>query len=243
MKSEKNECSWNVSCFLLFLLALILLASCGSSREHILIGNVLTREQQALLTPQAVLDTLIKGNQEFIDDNLTIRNNTARVRAASVGQFPMAVILSCLDSRVPVEDIFHRGIGDLFVARVAGNVVDNDILGSLEYACKVSGSKLIVVLGHEYCGAITSAINNVKIGHITSILDKIQPAVEKTKMNFTGEATTSNARFVHEVCEENVHVGIKKIRESEILRNMEENGEIMIIGGVYEMNTGKVTFF
>ncbi|MCD7899993.1 MAG: carbonic anhydrase [Bacteroides sp.] len=209
---------------------------------HILESKVLTAEEQARLTPQAVLDTLIKGNQEFMDDNLTVRNNTARVRASAVGQYPMAVILSCLDSRVPVEDVFHRGIGDLFVARVAGNVVDADILGSLEYACKVSGSKLIVVLGHEHCGAVKYAIDDVKMGSITSILDKIQPAVTKARNDFNGEKTSKNPDFMEAVCENNVYVGLERIRRSEILKEMEDNGEIIIVGGVYSMQTGKVDF-
>ncbi len=243
MKSLEKILERNLSYLLLFLLSILLLSSCAASKEHILTGKILSREEQTQLTPQAILDTLIRGNREFTEDNLTIRNNTARVRAASVGQFPMAVVLSCLDSRVPVEDIFHCGIGDLFVARVAGNVVDNDILGSLEYACKVSGSKLIVVLGHEYCGAIKSAIDDVKLGHITYILDKIQPAVVSARENFPGTATTSNEAFVHDVCERNVHLGIARIRQSEILKEMENNGDIMVVGGVYDMNTGEVNFF
>lgn len=212
------------------------------SKEHVLSSEILTADEQAKLTPQAVLDTLKKGNTEFINDNLTIRNNTQRVRDAAIGQYPMAVILSCLDSRVPVEDIFHRGIGDLFVARVAGNVVDTDILGSLEYACKVSGSKLIVVLGHEHCGAIKSAIDDVKLGSITSILEKISPAVETAKKRFDGDKTSKNPKFIEAVCEDNVYLGIEKVRKSPILKEMEDNGEIMIVGGVYDMKTGQVHF-
>lgn len=139
------------------------------------------QEIQAKLTPDLVLDILKKRNQEYVDDNLTIRNTSARIRKASLGQYPGAVILSCLDSRVPVEDVFHCGIGDLFVARVAGNIANEDILGSLEYGCKVSGAKLIVVLGHEHCGAIKSAIDNVKLGNITALLSKIRPALDSIK--------------------------------------------------------------
>lgn len=212
-------------------------------KEHVLSNKILTREEQAKLTPDMVIDILKKGNQEFVSDNLTIRNNSERVREASLGQFPKAVVVSCLDSRVPVEDVFHRGIGDIFVARVAGNIVNDDILGSLEYACKVSGSKLIVVLGHEYCGAVKSAIDDVKMGNITTLLSKIKPAVETAKKDFKGDKTSKNPDFVEAVCHENVEMAIKEIRKkSPILREMEAKGEIKIVGGVYDMQTGLVDF-
>ena len=213
-------------------------------KNHVLTNKVLTKEEQNQLTPQKVLDILKEGNEEFINDNLTVRNNSERVREAALGQYPKAVVLSCLDSRVPVEDVFHRGIGDIFVARVAGNVVNDDILASLEYACKVSGSKLVVVLGHEYCGAVKSAIDDVKLGNITTLLSKVKPAIAKAKENFDGETTSKNPKFVEAVCDHNVHLAIDEIREkSPILKEMEKKGEIMIIGGVYDMETGKVSFF
>lgn len=211
--------------------------------EEALTLRVLTAEQQAQLTPQQVLDTLKQGNKEFVNDDLTVRNNTVRVREAAMGQYPKAVILSCLDSRVPVEDIFHRGIGDIFVARVAGNIVNEDILGSLEYACKVSGSKLIVVLGHEYCGAIKSAIDDVELGNITALLAKIQPAVRTAGEGYEGDKSSSNPEFVERVCDHNVLLGVENIRQhSPILKEMEDNGEIMIVGAVYNMKTGEVEF-
>lgn len=211
--------------------------------DDILDNKVLTKEEQDKLTPQAVLEILKKGNEEFTEDNLTVRNNSERVRSAALGQYPKAVVLSCLDSRVPVEDVFHRGIGDIFVARVAGNVVNDDILASLEYACKVSGSKLVVVLGHEYCGAIKSAIDDVKLGNITTLLAKVKPAIAKAKEGFDGEATSKNPAFVEAVCDHNVHHAIEEIwQKSPILKDMEAKGEIMIIGGVYDMETGKVSF-
>lgn len=213
-------------------------------KKDILSADILTSEQQAKLTPQDVLERLKKGNKDFTEDNLTIRNSTERVRKASLGQYPKAVVLSCLDSRVPVEDIFHSGIGNLFVARVAGNIVNDDILGSLEYACKVSGTKVVLVLGHEYCGAIKSAISNVKLGNITTLLTKIQPAVKMAGATFKGEKTALNAAFVEEVCDANVMVSIEQIRErSPILKEMEQKGEILIVGAVYNMKTGKVEFF
>lgn len=189
------------------------------------------------------MDILKQGNKEFTEDALTIRNTTERVRDAALGQYPKAVILSCLDSRVPVEDVFHRGIGDVFVARVAGNIVNPEILGSLEYACKVSGAKLVVVLGHEYCGAIKSAIDDVKLGNITPLLSKIRPAVLELKDEFAGEQTSKNSDFVEAVCHKNVEMTIQEIRkESPILKEMEDNGEIKIVGAVYDMETGIVTF-
>lgn len=212
-------------------------------KGDILTSDILTAEQQASLTPETVLTRLKKGNKDFVEDNLTIRNNTQRVRKASLGQYPKAVVLSCLDSRVPVEDIFHSGIGNLFVARVAGNIVNDDILGSLEYACKVSGAKVVLVLGHEYCGAVKSAIGNVKLGNITKLLNKIQPAVTIAGEKFKGEKVSSNPAFVEAVCDANVAVAIEQIRKgSPILNEMEKQGDILIVGAVYNMKTGKVEY-
>lgn len=213
------------------------------AEDDILSNDVLSAEEQAKLTPSMVIDILKKGNTEFVEDNLTVRNNTERIRNAALGQYPKAAVLSCLDSRVPVEDVFHRGIGDIFVARVAGNIANPDILGSLEYACKVSGSKLVVVLGHEYCGAIKSAIKDVKLGNITTLLEKIKPAVIEAGENFEGEKTDSNSDFVEKVCYQNVMLTIEKIRkDSPILKEMEDKGEIKIVGAVYDMETGMVDF-
>ena len=213
------------------------------SLEHILTGSIRSKEEQQKLTPSEVLDVLKKGNQEFVEDNLTVRNNSNRIRAAVLGQYPLAVVLSCLDSRVPVEDIFHRGIGDMFVSRVAGNIVNEDILGSLEYACKVSGSKLIVVLGHTHCGAIQSAIDDVKMGNITSLLSKIKPAVEKANSFYKGDKSSKNDEFMDAVCYLNVQISIDEIRsKSPILKEMEDLNEIMIVGAIYDMKTGKVDF-
>nr|WP_320037960.1 carbonic anhydrase family protein [uncultured Bacteroides sp.] len=213
------------------------------SLEHILTGSIRSKEEQQKLTPNEVLDILKKGNQEFVEDNLTVRNNSDRIRTAVLGQYPLAVVLSCLDSRVPVEDIFHRGIGDVFVSRVAGNIVNEDILGSLEYACKVSGSKLIVVLGHTHCGAIQSAIDDVKMGNITSLLSKIKPAVEKANSFYKGDKSSKNDEFMDAVCCLNVQISIDEIRsKSPILKEMEDLNEIIIVGAIYDMKTGKVDF-
>ena len=227
----------------------LLLSSCCKTKDNagttncvekgVATSGILTAEEQAKLTPDIVLDMLIAGNQEFMQENLTLLNSSQRVKDAVSGQYPKAAIVSCLDSRVPVEDIFHQGIGDLFVARVAGNFVNTDILGSLEYACKVSGSKLIVVLGHEHCGAIKSAIEDVKLGNITSMLENIKPAVNNASKDFTGEKTSKNLEFVESVCSHNVQHAIEEIRsKSPILKEMEDKGK----GGIYHMETGKVEF-
>lgn len=202
-----------------------------------------TAKELAELTPGEVLAILKKGNQDFVNDKLTIRNNSKRVRDAALGQNPIAVVLSCLDSRLPVEDIFHRGIGDIFVARVAGNIVNDDILGSLEYACKVSTTKLLLVLGHEHCGAVRNAIKGVKMGHLTTLLAKIRPAVNAASKQFKGRKNSANADFVKEVSLENVKISLDSIRrKSPILKSMEKKGEIIIIGGMYNMRKGLVRF-
>ena len=206
------------------------------------VDTVLTKEEQDKLTPARVIELLKEGNLRFVSETMTSRDHSEQVRAAVKGQYPMAIVLSCVDSRVPVEDVFDRGIGDLFVARVAGNFANTDILGSMEFACKVSGSKLILVLGHEHCGAVKGAIDGVVLGNITPMLANIKPAV----VHFTpyeGDKTSQNQEFVHKVAEQNVRATIENIRKnSPILKEMEETGEIKIVGGMYDMDTGKVIF-
>ena len=227
----------------------LILAACNPGKEHAtasnpkpLVERVLTQEEQQNLTPDEVITMLRKGNQQFVSGTLTYRDHSKQVRDAALGQYPKAVILSCLDSRIPVEDVFDRGIGDLFVARVAGNFENTDILGSMEFACKVSGSKLVLVLGHEKCGAINGAIDGVQLGNITPMLENIKPAVEYFA-DYEGEKTSSNEKFTHMVTEQNVRLTIQDIRKhSPILNEMEKNGQIKIVGGIYEMNTGQVSF-
>lgn len=207
-------------------------------------NELLTAEEQSKLSPGEVMEILKRGNKEFSNDNLTVKNTMKRVKEAIKGQHPGAVILSCIDSRVPVEDIFQCGIGDIFVARVAGNIINPDILGSLEYACKVSGSKLVVVMGHESCGAIKSAIDNVELGNISGLLNKIKPAINQSKANFRAETKSSNPAFVELVCRTNIELMAAEIRKnSPILKEMEEKNEIRIIGAMYHMHNGKVEFF
>lgn len=202
--------------------------------------GVLTQEQQAAYTPQKALDNLLAGNRRFVADDLTQRNHSQRIREAYEGQFPKAVILSCLDSRIPVEDVFDLGIGDIFVARVAGNFVNEDILGSMEFGCRVAGAKLIMVIGHTNCGAVKAAIDDVKLGNITPMLAKIRPAIEKGRP-FDGKKGSDNAAYVAHVCRENVRLAVETIRErSEILRTMEAEGSIKIVGAYYDLRSGEV---
>ncbi|MDP1802852.1 MAG: carbonic anhydrase family protein [Bacteroidota bacterium] len=204
--------------------------------------KVLTAEEQRALTPEKVLQSFKDGNKRFLNNELTSRDHSKQIRSSSLGQYPKAVVLSCMDSRIPVEDVFDKGIGDIFVTRVAGNFVNEDILGSMEFACKVSGAKLILVMGHQYCGAIMAAIDGIKMGNISKMLKKINPAI-KMSHEFAGEKTTKNDAFVDLVSRNNVLNTIETIkRKSFILKEMAEKGEIMISGAYYDMKSGEVTF-
>ena len=206
------------------------------------VERVLTQEEQDALTPDQVLRALKEGNQRFVSGTVTSRDHSAQVRDAVGGQFPKAMILSCVDSRVPVEDVFDRGIGDVFVARVAGNFENVDILGSIEFATRISGAKLVLVLGHEHCGAVKAAIDRAELGNITGMLKSIRPAVDALS-DYEGEQTSANPEFVHLVAEKNVRMTIHDIRErSPILKEMEEKGEVGIAGALYDMDTGAIEF-
>jgi len=201
----------------------------------------ITKETQDTLTPQSVLTDLLEGNNRFTSGNTQQVDNSALVEQTVGGQFPKAVVLSCIDSRVPVETVLDQAIGDIFVARVAGNFENTDILGSMEYSCKVAGSKLILVLGHEACGAVKAACDGVELGNITAMLDNILPAVKQSSEEVEGEANSSNSAFVAKTVENNVRLTMDRIREkSPILKEMEANGEINIVGGVYMLSSGKV---
>ena len=203
--------------------------------------RILTKEEQQALTPAQIVDMLYAGNRRFVEGDVTHRDHRAQIRAAIEGQWPKAVVLSCLDSRVPVEDVFDCGIGDLFVARVAGNFVNVDILGSMEFACRVVGAKVVYVLGHEHCGAVKGAIDRVELGNLTAVLRVIAPAADEVN-DVEGERTSKNARFVHRVAEQNVTRTLRRIRnESAILRELEASGAIRVVGGMYDMDTGEVT--
>lgn len=202
-----------------------------------------TRESQQSITPELALAYLKDGNQRFLQNLKVNRNLLMQVNQTSEGQFPFAAILSCIDSRTSAELIFDQGLGDIFSIRIAGNILNDDILGSLEYACKVANSKLIVVLGHNKCGAITSACANVKMGHLTGLLDKLRPAIDMGKRSVE-QYNGYTADFLSKVSLYNVQLNIRQIRErSSILNEMEQQGLIGIVGGFYDLDTGAVTFF
>jgi carbonic anhydrase len=199
-----------------------------------------TYDSQQSLTPAEVLAILQHGNEHFINNLEANRNLLEQVNDTQQGQFPIAMILSCMDSRTSVELIFDLGLGDAFSVRVAGNIINDDILGSMEYACKVAGSKLIVVLGHSHCGAIKGACADVKLDHLTGLLAKIQPAI--TTVTKQGECT--HEHLVEQVAEQNVLLSVAQIRErSAVLETLIQAGDIGIIGGMYDVETGRVTFF
>lgn len=204
-----------------------------------------TRETQATMTPQKSLQYLKEGNLRFQNNLKANRNLLEQVNDTSEGQFPFATILSCIDSRVSAELVFDQGLGDIFSVRIAGNFVNEDILGSMEFACKLAGTKLIVVLGHTSCGAVKGACDNAKMGNLTKLIEKITPAVNAVKEPKDASLrNSSNLDFVDTVAEKNVQLTIDRIHaESPILSEMEKSGEIMIIGAMYDINTGAVNFY
>lgn len=205
-------------------------------------NSVLTKEEQDKLTPDTVLADFKAGNERFRTNNITVRNHKEQTRKSAEGQFPKAFVLSCVDSRVPVEDVFDQGIGDVFVGRVAGNFVNEDMLGSMEFACKVAGAKLILVMAHQHCGAIKATIDDVKLGNITSLVNRIKPAIGLSA-NFEGEKKSSNEAYVKAVAENNVRNTMNTIRKnSPILKEMEDKGEIKIVGVFYTLTKAEMIF-
>lgn len=202
-----------------------------------------TKESQSSINGQMAKQMLKEGNARFVSQGFLNRDFQSQVQMTSTGQYPFAAVVSCIDSRIPTEIVFDQGIGDIFNARVAGNFVNDDILGSLEFACKLAGSKLIVVMGHTSCGAVKGACDDAKLGNLTQMLGKIKPAVEQTG-TAEGEARdSSNLNFVNRVAEANVKLTIDAIRkQSPVLNEMEENGEIEITGAMYDVKTGSVNF-
>lgn len=201
----------------------------------------LTKEKRDSLTPDQIIELMKKGNARFRSGQMQKRDFLAQKRASAAGQYPAAVILSCIDSRAPAEIILDAGIGDTFNARVAGNVSNPDILGSLEFACAVAGAKVVLVMGHTSCGAIKGAIDNVQLGNLTGLLDQIKPAVEATQ--YSGERSSKNLDFVDAVARTNVQHTIASIRSgSPTLHDLESKGQIKIVGAMYELNGGEVKF-
>jgi len=201
-----------------------------------------TKATQDAMTPGISLKELMEGNQRFLDNSPVNRDLLDQVKDTANGQYPFASILSCIDSRIPTEVIFDQGIGDIFNARIAGNFINSDILGSLEFACKLAGSKVIMVMGHTSCGAVKGACDHAELGNLTQMLDKIMPAVDAVQTAEGVDRSSANKEFVNAVAVKNVELAINQIKaKSVVLREMQENGEIEIVGGMYDVASGKVT--
>lgn len=207
--------------------------------------KVHTKETQSTMTPRKALLFLKEGNVRFQGNLKAQRNLLNQVLATRFGQYPFAIILSCIDSRVPAELVFDQGLGDIFSVRIAGNFVNEDILGSMEFACKLAGTKLVVVLGHTSCGAVKGACDHARLGNLTKLIQKIEPAVDAvTEPKEENLRNSKNLVFVDEVAKKNVEMTIENItKQSEVLKEMEAVGEIKIIGGMYDISNGKVNFY
>ncbi|MEK9559528.1 MAG: carbonic anhydrase family protein [Flavobacteriaceae bacterium] len=203
-----------------------------------------TAESQSKLSPKEAIELLKEGNQRFVSREMRERDLLAQVEETSKGQFPFACIVGCIDSRVPATTVFDQGIGSLFVATVAGNIINEDILGSLEFGCAAAGSKAIIVLGHTSCGAVKGACDSVELGNLTSLLSKINASVKETvEPNDPSMRNSSNLPFVNEVAKNNVLRSVENIRvKSNVLRRLEEDGKITIVGAMYDVSTGQVSF-
>jgi carbonic anhydrase len=219
-----------------------LVAEAPSAPE--LVSEVLTAEAQQAMTPEQVLADLKAGNERFVAGKLTARDYMAQAEAtAAGGQFPKATILSCVDSRVPVEIVFDQGIGDVFVGRVAGNVEDVNMVGSFEFATKVAGSKVIVILGHTSCGAIKGAADGVELGNLTELLNDFDEPIARADAATEGEANSSNAEFLNLAIEENVRQTIADLLDqSEVISDLVDSGDLLVVGGVYDLTTGRVNW-
>ena len=255
MKKLKN---WSI-----FFISAIFFISCGEAEERNTtvdssqvenaqttseeaernIDRTLTQAERDALSPDSVVAEFKQGNERFILDSLTPRNRQERISATGEAQYPKAMVLSCIDSRVPIEEIFDQGLGDLFIGRIAGNFADEEMLGSMEFATRVAGSKTVVVVGHSNCGAVKSAIDNVELGNITAMLEHIKPAVEMTTDFPEEQRNIKNLEYVNEVVKNNVRHTIAEIRDnSSIIADMENNGEIKVLGAFYDVSTGRIEF-
>jgi carbonic anhydrase len=229
------------------LLATLVATGCQSSQSaHPSSGPTYspqTKESQAALTPQQAMAALKAGNERFASGHPRPRDPLADVKATAAGQYPFAVVLSCLDSRVPIELVLDQGIGDIFSARLAGNVLEEDVLGSMEFGCKAAGAKLIAVIGHSNCGAVKGAIDNVELGNLSALLSRIKPAIDQVPGDIQPR-DSRNLEFVDKVAEANVRLVMKQIRErSPVLREMLDQGKIGLVGGIYDLSTGRIRFF
>ena len=205
--------------------------------------KTLTKEMQAAITPIQALELLKEGNKRFVNNLKVNRNLLQQANETSDGQHPFAVILSCIDSRTSAELIFDQGLGDIFSVRIAGNIINEDILGSMEFGCKAAGAKIIVVLGHTKCGAIKGACDHVEMGNLTGLLSKIQPAVDDEKTE-TENRSSANSEFVEKVSKINVKRTVQEVmKRSPILKEMIDAGSLGIVGGTHDISTGEVTFY
>ena len=206
-------------------------------------ANTQTAETQSLISPISAKELLQIGNKRFLDKAMVNRDLGKQVLDTATGQYPFAAIVSCIDSRIPTEVIFDQGIGDIFNARIAGNFINPDILGSLEFATKLAGSKLIVIMGHTSCGAVKGACDHAKLGNLTQMLDKIMPAVDAVETSEGEARNSSNLNFVNRVAEKNVKLTIQELlSNSPVLAEQKENGEIDVVGAMYDVKTGMVSF-
>lgn len=211
--------------------------------ENLLINHTHTQDSQAAVSPDAAIQLLKDGNQRFLSKSTLNRSFDKQIELTSSGQYPFAAVVSCIDSRIPTEIVFDQGIGDIFNARIAGNFVNQDILGSLEFACKLAGSKLIVIMGHTSCGAVKGACDHAELGNLTAMLDNISPALNEVKTAEGVDRSSKNIDFVNEVAVQNVHLTIAKLKmDSPVLNEMIENDEIKVVGAMYDVTSGKVSF-
>lgn len=211
--------------------------------ENLLINNTHTKESQASVTPEMALQLLKDGNKRFLDKATISRSYDKQIELTTSGQYPFAAVVSCIDSRIPTEIVFDQGIGDIFNARIAGNFVNEDILGSLEFACKIAGSKLIVIMGHTSCGAVKGACDHAELGNLTAMLGKIEPALDSVKTEEGADRSSSNIDFVNQVAVQNVHLTVAKLKQdSPVLNEMIVNGEIHVVAAMYDVASGEVSF-
>jgi carbonic anhydrase len=240
-RTNKNQ--WVLVSALSLLMVAGLFGCADGTTPPTTVSSTIDKAEQSAITPDEALARLKDGNQRFVTADSLRRDYPAQVKATSSGQYPFAAVLSCMDSRSSPEIVFDQGIGDLFVVRIAGNYAQPDIMGSLEYATKVAGAKLVVVMGHTECGAIKGACDGVQMGNLTTVIQALQPAVDDVK-DIQGDRTSKNKAFVLLVTEANVRRTVAKLRaDSSILRELEQSGQIKIVGAIHDISTGQVTFF
>jgi carbonic anhydrase len=241
MNENSITCRHRRTALRLLLAAPLAFAGVGFGAPNAARAAALTKEERDKLTPDQVIEMLASGNERFRAGKMQAHDYLAQKRATAGGQYPAAAILSCIDSRAPAEIILDTGIGDTFNARIAGNIANDDLIGSLEFACAAAGAKVVLVMGHTACGAVKGAIDNVELGHLTALLDKIKPAIPAT--TFTGDRTSKNNAFVDAVAATNVRRTVEEVRaRSSVLAGLEKDGRIKIVPSMYHLVGGRVEF-